>query len=211
MVEILANGRTLKPIFNHLAQPNPAPIYLHCTAGKDRTGAVIMLLFGLLGLPPSTIADEYALTNLGLGDSTPQLVELLLKNPNMGLDEEGLKRIAVAKKEYIEGLCQVLENKYGGAEQYFRNHLMMSAGDVEAIRKGLVVDERPIFPTTKQEGANGKVVNSEGSAQRAFGISRGKFALLICTCVMAVVYYGAGFLGGFQVIRVWPLQGTLHV
>ncbi len=39
----------------------------------------------------------------------------------------------------------MLEERYGGAERYFRGYLKMSAADVQAIRSALVVDQRPIF------------------------------------------------------------------
>ncbi|CAL8580497.1 hypothetical protein XPA_006218 [Xanthoria parietina] len=143
--EVLDNGSRLVPIFAHLAQPNPAPIYLHCTAGKDRTGTVIMLLFRLAGVPKHIVAEEYALTDLGLQEEAPKLVEALLKAPNLGLDEDTVKQLVVAKKEYVLALCDVLDEQYGGAERYFKDVLKMSAADVQAIKRALVVGKRPIF------------------------------------------------------------------
>lgn len=104
-----------------------------------------MLLFRLAGVSKETVAEEYALTDLALREVTPRVVEKMLKNPNLGLDEEAVRQILVAKKDYILGLCDVLEERYGGAEQYFRDYLKMSAADVQAIKSALVVDERPIF------------------------------------------------------------------
>ncbi|KAI4223000.1 MAG: hypothetical protein L6R36_005734 [Xanthoria steineri] len=143
--EVLDNGSALVPIFAHLAQPNPAPIYLQCTAGKDRTGTVIMLFFPLAGVPKHIVAEEYALTDLGLREEALKLVAALLKVPNLGLDEDTVKQILVAKKQYVLALCDVLDEQYGGAERYIRNVLKMSAGDVQAIKRALVEGKRPIF------------------------------------------------------------------
>ncbi|KAL8902801.1 MAG: hypothetical protein Q9207_004374 [Kuettlingeria erythrocarpa] len=139
------------------AGPDPAPIYPYCTAGKDRTGTVVMLLFRLVGVPKETVAADYGLTELGLREEGPRLVENLLKSPDLALDEETVKQIVVAKKEYVLGLCDVLEERYGGAERYFRNHLKMGAADVQAIKSALVVDERPMFGNEepKEEIENG--------------------------------------------------------
>ncbi|KAI4185289.1 MAG: hypothetical protein LQ346_005943 [Caloplaca aetnensis] len=106
-----------------------------------------MLLFRLAGVPKETVAEEYALTDLGLWEEAPRLVGNLLKSPNLGLDEETVKQILVAKKE----------KRYGGAERYFRNDLKMSAADLQAIKSALVVDERPIFGNKelKEEIGNG--------------------------------------------------------
>lgn len=104
-----------------------------------------MLLSRLAGVSKETVAEEYALTDLALREEAPRLVEKMLKNPNLGLDEETVRQIFVAKKDYILGLCDVLEERYGGAEQYFRDYLKVSAADVQAIKSALVVDERPIF------------------------------------------------------------------
>lgn len=144
-IEVFDNGMKLRPIFDHLTKKDPSPIYLHCTGGKDRTGTVVLLLFRLAGVSPETAAEEYQLTNLGLRKETPRLVEMVLKNPQMGLDAETLKKLTVAKKMYIEKLSKALDEKYGGAEHYFRSHLKMTAADVQAIKGNLIANERPIF------------------------------------------------------------------
>ncbi|KAI4179477.1 MAG: hypothetical protein L6R41_007829 [Letrouitia leprolyta] len=144
-IEVFENGTTLRPIFDHLAKPNPSPVYLHCTAGKDRTGTVVLLLFRLAGVSPELAAEEYELTNLGLREEGLRLVELVLKSPQMNLDAESLKNLGVAKKEYIEELCKVFDKKYGGAEQYFKHYLKMTAAEMKAIKRNLTVNERTIF------------------------------------------------------------------
>ncbi len=104
-----------------------------------------MLLFRLAGVPKHIVAEEYALTDLGLQEEAPKLVEALLKAPNLGLDEDTVKQLVVAKKEYVLALCDVLDEQYGGAERYFKDVLKMSAADVQAIKRALVVGKRPIF------------------------------------------------------------------
>lgn len=104
-----------------------------------------MLLFRLAGVPKHIVAEEYALTDLGLREEAPKLVEALLKAPNLGLDEDTVKQLVVAKKEYVLALCDVLDEQYGGAERYFKDVLKMSAADVQAIKRALVVGKRPIF------------------------------------------------------------------
>ena len=41
---------------------NNKPVYFHCSLGRDRTGTLGILLFGLLGVPEGDISKEYELT-----------------------------------------------------------------------------------------------------------------------------------------------------
>ncbi|KAL8763570.1 MAG: hypothetical protein Q9184_000697 [Pyrenodesmia sp. 2 TL-2023] len=159
-IEVLDHVVRLIPLFAHLAGPDPAPIYLHCTAGKDCTGRVVMLLFRLAGILKETVAEEYALINLGPGEDGPRLVENLLRSPSLALDEETVKRIVVAKKDYVTGLCDVPEERYGVVERYLKPYLKMSTADVQAIKSALIVVERPIFKKEKKTEKIGKATLS---------------------------------------------------
>ena len=46
-----------------LAAPGGFPAIVHCTAGKDRTGLIVALLLGLVGVPAATIVEDYALSS----------------------------------------------------------------------------------------------------------------------------------------------------
>ena len=54
--------KTVKEIFTDLADPNHYPMYVHCTDGADRTGTVVFLIEGLLGIPEKEMLDDYKLT-----------------------------------------------------------------------------------------------------------------------------------------------------
>ncbi|TVY55265.1 Tyrosine-protein phosphatase, partial [Lachnellula suecica] len=82
-LEILTHGAhpAFRPILQHLATPSPAPCMLHCTTGNNRSGAFIGVLLSLLGVPAEQIAEEYALSEIGLRADRDMVVERLLRNP----------------------------------------------------------------------------------------------------------------------------------
>jgi protein tyrosine/serine phosphatase len=50
-------------VLSLLADPETAPVVVHCFAGKDRTGITVALTLGLLGVTDDVIADDYAISN----------------------------------------------------------------------------------------------------------------------------------------------------
>ena len=50
-------------VFNLLSNPDNYPIYTHCTAGADRTGTLIYILNGLLGVSYEDLTRDFELTS----------------------------------------------------------------------------------------------------------------------------------------------------
>jgi protein-tyrosine phosphatase len=55
-------GGSIAATFKLLAADDALPAVYHCTSGKDRTGIITALMLELLGVPDTTIAADYALT-----------------------------------------------------------------------------------------------------------------------------------------------------
>jgi len=58
-----------------IADPERAPVIVHCMAGKDRTGTVCALTLSLLGVSDEDIAADYALTTSAMRPLTSYLME----------------------------------------------------------------------------------------------------------------------------------------
>ena len=56
------NTPSFRALFAHLLEDR-APLVIHCTAGKDRTGFACALILHALGVPDEAIAEDYLLTN----------------------------------------------------------------------------------------------------------------------------------------------------
>ena len=56
------NTPSFRALFAHLIEDR-APLVIHCTAGKDRTGFAAALILHALGVPDDLIGEDYLLTN----------------------------------------------------------------------------------------------------------------------------------------------------
>ena len=137
--DIAENGtKCYGTIFRHLAQENPSPCLVHCTAGKDRTGVLVAFLFMLADVPDETIAEEYSLTDQGLAALKPLFRERLLKNPVLQGNREGVNNMTSSKKENMLASLGMLRRDFGGAEGYIKSYCGLSDEEVEQLRKNLL-------------------------------------------------------------------------
>src|SRR5258708_12143120 len=56
------NTPRFRTLFTHLLEDR-APLVIHCTAGKDRTGFACALILHVLGVADEVISEDYLLTN----------------------------------------------------------------------------------------------------------------------------------------------------
>lgn len=101
-VLLLENKTAIKEIFEILAKAKGGVIY-HCTAGKDRTGIVSMLILGLSGVSKKDIIANYEVTYTYL----PVIV-----------NKEVVTNLIYSKPEYIKKAIEHIEKEYGTYKEY---------------------------------------------------------------------------------------------
>jgi protein-tyrosine phosphatase len=117
-----------------------APLVFHCSAGKDRTGVAAALILTVLGVPRTTIVEDYCLTDrvvnfFALIDSADpaRLAEsanaVLLLQPR-----ELLAPILWSHPSYIEAMFDELEATHGSVLGFIRDKLDMSAKEIESLQ-----------------------------------------------------------------------------
>lgn len=133
-----AYGKILKYLAATETKVTVQPCLVHCTAGKDRTGVLVAMIFEVCGVERERIAEEYALTELGLADKKELFVERLLQNPVLAGDEAGVRNMVSSKKENMLATLDMIKAEFGGAEEYMRKYCGLSENEVKSLRKNLL-------------------------------------------------------------------------
>jgi protein-tyrosine phosphatase len=107
------NTPRYRSLFAHLLQ-DPAPLVIHCTAGKDRTGFACALILHALGVTENVIAEDYLLTNRyyrrdpASASDLPDDVREVLQSVNVS---------------FLAAAFDTIRSDYGNLESYFRDGL----------------------------------------------------------------------------------------
>ncbi|CAD6570168.1 MAG: hypothetical protein ASARMPRED_003524 [Alectoria sarmentosa] len=112
---------------------------VNCSAGKDRTGLLSALVLMLVGVGDEDVAEEYALTEIGLREWRKEVMGRLLEESKarLGGDVEGLRRMVGARKENMLAAIEMIREKYGGAEGYLRTMCGFGDEDISEIRANI--------------------------------------------------------------------------
>lgn len=90
-----------------------------------------MILLRLAGVSRQAVTIEYQLTNRGLEGCKKELISALTRTPYLRLSEDGAKILIGAKGEYMDALYELLDEGYGGAEDYLQEVVGLSKKEVE--------------------------------------------------------------------------------
>ena len=98
-----------------MAERRAHPVIVHCAAGKDRTGVLVAVLLGLLGVPDETIVADYALSERAMGSLRQKLIE---RYPEGREVIEGASELFSAAPSNISTLLDSLSERYGSIADY---------------------------------------------------------------------------------------------
>ena len=95
------------------------PVLVHCAAGKDRTGVVVAVALGAVGVRPEAIVADYAAT----GERTGALIERLRRSPTYASD---INSRPAAEHQPRPGtmaaFLQQVTARYGGTRRWLAEH-----------------------------------------------------------------------------------------
>jgi len=128
----------LSQIFQTIADAAEAPLLVHCSVGKDRTGLVIALLLDLVDVPPVTIVEDYTMTKELIEPLRPVSYQ---KAMDAGLNMPRHDRMMECRAETMVTMLDHLHTRYGGSANYLRR-IGLSDAQIAAIRARLVGTEQ---------------------------------------------------------------------
>ena len=103
-------------VLTHAADPANHPMVFHCTAGKDRTGLMAMLVLGALGVADDEIARDYELTTHYR--SSKRLVVLRPQLEAAGVDVDAVLPFLTAQAPVMAATIAALEDRHGSIDRY---------------------------------------------------------------------------------------------
>jgi protein-tyrosine phosphatase len=111
------NTPRFRALFAHLLEDR-APLVIHCSAGKDRTGFACALILQALGVPDEVIAEDYLLTN-----------RFYRREPSAGSDlpDDVRQVLGSVETSFLAAAYDAVGADYGDLETYFRDGLGLGA------------------------------------------------------------------------------------
>ena len=107
------NTQSFRALFAHLVGDH-APLVIHCTAGKDRTGFACALILHALGVSEDLIAEDYLLTN-----------RFYRRAPSASSDlpDEVSRVLGTVEASFLAAGFDAIRTDYGHLEGYFNEGL----------------------------------------------------------------------------------------
>jgi protein-tyrosine phosphatase len=118
------NTHRFRALFAHLLDDS-APLVIHCTAGKDRTGFACALVLHALGVPDDVIAEDYLLTN-----------RFYRRDPASANDLPDDVRQAIGSVEasFLAAAHDAVRTDYGDLESYLKDGLALGKSEHAALK-----------------------------------------------------------------------------
>lgn len=136
-----AQRAVLKDILLDLASTQGAELY-HCSAGKDRTGWVSMMLESIAGVSPSKIMQDYLATNLYTASTINATLAQVYADAGGGAAGDAavaiLRPLLSVQPDFLQaGLDQVIAT-YGSMYNYLTQGLGLTQADLYVLRAKMV-------------------------------------------------------------------------
>jgi protein-tyrosine phosphatase len=117
------NTGRYRSLFAHLLGDS-APLVIHCTAGKDRTGFACALILHALGVSEEVIAEDYLLTN-----------RFYRRDPSASSDlpDDVRQVLGSVQAPFLAAAFDAVRTDYGDLESYFADGLGLGRGERAAL------------------------------------------------------------------------------
>ncbi|MFT5709863.1 MAG: protein-tyrosine phosphatase [Halioglobus sp.] len=110
-----------------------SPVVWHCSAGKDRTGFASAVVLKILGVPQSTIIDDYMMSKeYALAGRKNEIRVLRLFKGDEAADK--LTIMMGVEESWLQAAFNEIDRQWGNFDNYVRSGLQLSAEDVAQLK-----------------------------------------------------------------------------
>ena len=132
---------TFGEVVAHAADPANHPMVFHCTAGKDRTGLMAMLLLGAVGVSDDDIVTDYELTTHYR--SNKRLAILGPELEKAGVDLETVRPFLTAQAPVMAATVARLHRDHGSIEAFLTTRAGVDSDTLDRLRAHLLEPVKP--------------------------------------------------------------------
>ncbi|MEV1287547.1 tyrosine-protein phosphatase [Micromonospora sp. NPDC049679] len=119
------------------ADPAHLPLLFHCSAGKDRTGWLAVILLTALGVDEAAIRADYLRSN-DLSAGTQEAILRAMRRRHAELDVDAVRPVLEVRAEYLDAAYAEVERVYGSFDGYLRVGLGLDDRIITALRAHLL-------------------------------------------------------------------------
>jgi protein-tyrosine phosphatase len=132
-------GTTLTRVVERLLAGG-APMLVHCSAGKDRTGFVVAMLLHALEVPEPLIREDYLASKRwpGAVHHRASLAARLGRFMPAAELEAAVDTVIDVREVYLDAALEALRSEYGTVSRYLERAAGLDAARLEALRDRLL-------------------------------------------------------------------------
>ncbi|MEH1168808.1 tyrosine-protein phosphatase [Micromonospora sp. CPCC 205539] len=119
------------------ARPENLPLVYHCSAGKDRTGWLTVVLLTALGVDEAAIRADY-LRNNPLTDSLRAVIVEAMRRRQPELAVDAVLPVLEVRPEYLDAGYEEVRRVHGSFDAYLRDGLGLTDETLTALRAQLL-------------------------------------------------------------------------
>lgn len=117
------------------------PLVVNCTAGKDRTGFVVAMLLGALGVSDETVLADYLRSNDASNRASlhHKVADLLQELLGMQAPQDMLEAIIAARADYLESSYAKIAADHGSLDAYLSGAIGLDASRRARLASRLLI------------------------------------------------------------------------
>lgn len=128
-------------LVEYCSRPDSSGVLIHCMAGKDRTGFVCAMILSALGVPITTILDDYLESEKRFvrSDRMQSSLQRTFGTEIPPRAQRAAAAIGTVKTEYLQAAFSEIDRSYGSIEIYLASVAGLNNERLEQLRQQLLM------------------------------------------------------------------------